>query len=98
MVFVRSDARMRIASLRIPMESLYHNSLNKKGDFNEKQKRGLIIIILASFAILADIALFILEKSGYMVGHEQPPLYYIGGVAIGVILLLMGIHTYRKGN
>lgn len=50
----------------------------------KSKKRGLIIIILASFAILADIALFILEKSGYMVGHEQPPLYYIGGVAIGV--------------
>ena len=52
----------------------------------KSKKRGLIIIILASFAILADIALFILEKSGYMVGHEQPPLYYIGGVAIGVNL------------
>ena len=52
----------------------------------KSKKRGLIIIILASFAILADIALFILEKSGYMVGHEQPPLYYIGGVAIGVTL------------
>ena len=64
----------------------------------KSKKRGLIIIILSSFAILADIALFILEKSGYMVGHEQPPLYYIGGVAIGVILLLMEIHTYRKGN
>lgn len=64
----------------------------------KSKKRGLIIIILASFAIVADIALFILEKSGYMVGHEQPPLYYIGGVAIGVILLLIGIQTYRKGN
>ena len=40
----------------------------------KSKKRGLIIIILASFAILADIALFILEKSGSMVGHEQPPL------------------------
>lgn len=56
----------------------------------KSKKRSLIIIILASFAILADIALFILEKSGYMVGHEQPPLYYIGGVAIGVILLATG--------
>lgn len=64
----------------------------------KSKKRGLIIIILASFAILADIALFILDWLGYMTGHEQPPLYYIGGVAIGVILLLMGIHTYRKGN
>ena len=64
----------------------------------KSKKRGLIIIILASFAILADIALFILEKSGYMAGHEQAPLYYIGGVAIGVILLLIGIQTYRKGN
>ena len=37
----------------------------------KSKKRGLIIIILASFAILADIALFILEKSGYMVFHPQ---------------------------
>ena len=64
----------------------------------KSKKRGLIIIILASFALVADIALFILEKSGYMAVHEQAPLYYIGGVAIGVILLLMGIQTYRKGN
>ena len=64
----------------------------------KSKKRGLIIIILASFAILADIALFILERSGYMVGHEQPPLYYIGGIVICAILLLIGIQTYRKGN
>lgn len=64
----------------------------------KSKKRGLIIIILASFAIVADIALFILKKSGHMAGHEQAPLYYIGEVAIGVILLLMGIQTYRKGN
>ena len=64
----------------------------------KSKKRGLIIIILASFAILADIALFISEKSGYMVGHEQSPLYYIGGIVICAILLLIGIQTYRKGN
>ena len=64
----------------------------------KSKKRGLIIIILASFAIVADIALFILEKLDYMADHGQAPLYYIGGVAIGVILLLIGIHTYRKGN
>lgn len=56
------------------------------------------MIILASFAILADIALFILEKSGYMMGREQSPPYYIGGIVICAILLLMGIQTYRKGN
>lgn len=55
-------------------------------------------MILSSFAIVADIALFILEKLGTMAGHEQAPIYYIGGVAIGVILLLIGIQTYRKGN
>ena len=59
----------------------------------KSKKRGLIIIILASFAILADIALFILEKSGYMVGHEQPPLYYIGGVAIGAA---MGAWVFKR--
>lgn len=64
----------------------------------KNKKRGLITMILASFAMVADIALFILEKLGYMAGHEQAPLYYIGGVAIGVILLLMGIQTYRKGS
>lgn len=64
----------------------------------KSKKRGLIIMILASFAIVADIALFVLEKLGYMEGHEQAPIYYIGGVAIGVILLLIGIQTYRKGN
>ena len=63
-----------------------------------KKKRGLIIIILSSFAIVADAVLLILDRLGYMTGREQPLLYYIGGVAIGVILLLMGIHTYRKGN
>ena len=63
----------------------------------KSKKRGLIIMILAAFAIVADIALFILEKLGYMAGHEQAPIYYIGGVAIGVILLLIGIQTYRKG-
>ncbi len=64
----------------------------------KSKKRGLIIMILASFAIVADIALFILEKLGTMAGHEQAPIYYIGGVVIGVILLLIGIQTYRKGN
>lgn len=64
----------------------------------KNKKRGLITMILASFAMVADIALFILEKLGYMAGHEQAPLYYIGGVAIGVILLLIGIQTYRKGS
>ena len=64
----------------------------------KRKKRGLIIIILSSFAIVADAVLLILDRLGYMTGHEQPPIFYIGGVAIGVILLLMGIHTYRKGN
>ena len=97
MVFVRSDARMRIdANSDVIIISQFFEQ--KKEISMKSKKRGLIIIILASFAILADIALFILEKSGYMVGHEQPPLYYIGGVAIGVILLLIGIQTYRKGN
>ena len=64
----------------------------------KSKKRGLIIIILASFAILADIALFILDWLGYMTGREQSPLYYIGGIVICAILLLIGIQTYRKGN
>lgn len=38
----------------------------------KSKKRGLLIIILASFAILADIALFILEKSGYIVLPPTP--------------------------
>ncbi len=64
----------------------------------KSKKRGLIIIILASFAIVADIALFTLEKLGTMTGREQSPLYYIGGIVTCVILLLIGIQTYRKGN
>ena len=64
----------------------------------KSKKRGLIIIILSSFAIVADIALFILDRLGYMAGHEQSPLYYIGGIVICAILLLLGIQTYRKGN
>lgn len=93
MIFVESGAGANLD--RIIISQFFEQ---KKEISMKSKKRGLIIIILASFAILADIALFILEKSGYMVGHEQPPLYYIGGVAIGVILLLMGIQTYRKGS
>ena len=55
-------------------------------------------MILSSFAIVADAVLLILDRLGYMTGREQSPLYYIGGIVICAILLLIGIQTYRKGN
>ena len=64
----------------------------------KSKKRGLIIIILSSFAIVADAVLLILDRLGYMTGREQSPLYYIVGIVICAILLLIGIQTYRKGN
>ena len=63
----------------------------------KSKKRGLIII-LSSFAIVADAVLLILDRLGYMTGREQSPLYYIGGIVICAILLLIGIQTCRKGN
>ena len=64
----------------------------------KSKKKGLIIIILSSFAIVADAVLFIFDRLGYMAGREQSPLYYLGGIVICAILLLIGIQMYRKGN
>ena len=64
----------------------------------KNKKRGLIIMILASFAMVADAVLLLLDRLGYMAGREQSPLYYIGGIVICAFLLLMGIQTYRKGS
>ena len=41
----------------------------------KSKKRGLIIIILSSFAIVADAVLLILDRLGYMTGREQSHRY-----------------------